>query len=190
MLADESVCIGPPAAGESYLNIPMIMSALEITEADGVHPGYGFLSENPRFAEIVEDAGITFIGPTSEQIRRMGDKSLARETMRAAGVPVVPGSEGVVETADDARRVAAEVGYPVIIKAKDGGGGKGMRVAQNAEAIEAGFRMARAEAEAAFGSGAVYIERFVLTPRHVEIQVLGDGRRSSWRSRRPRRSTR
>jgi acetyl-CoA carboxylase biotin carboxylase subunit len=152
------------------------MSALEITEADGVHPGYGFLSENPRFAEIVEDAGITFIGPTPDQIRRMGDKALARDTMRAAGVPVVPGSEGIVESAEDARRVAAEVGYPVIIKAKDGGGGKGMRVAQGPDAIDTGFRMARAEAEAAFGSGAVYIERFVLHPRHVEIQVLGDGR--------------
>ena len=175
-LADESVCIGPPAASESYLNIPMIMSAVEVTGADAVHPGYGFLSENPRFAEIVEDAGVTFVGPTAEQIRRMGDKALARDTMRAAGVPVVPGSDGVVESADEARRVAAEVGYPVIIKAKDGGGGKGMRVAQNAEAIDAGYRMARAEAEAAFASGAVYIERFVVNPRHVEIQVLGDGR--------------
>jgi len=175
-LADESICIGPPAAADSYLNIPMIMSAAEVTHADAVHPGYGFLAENVRFAEIVEDSGITFIGPTPEQIRTMGDKSVAKQTMQAAGVPVVPGSDGVVESTDAARAVASRLGYPIMIKAKDGGGGKGMRVATDEASLEAGLAMAQAEATAAFGSGAVYLERYVPNPRHVEIQLLGDGK--------------
>jgi acetyl-CoA carboxylase biotin carboxylase subunit len=175
-IADEAICIGPPAASESYLNVPMIMSALEVSGADAVHPGYGFLAENARFAEIAEDHGITFVGPTPDQIRRMGDKAVARSAMREAGVPIVPGSEGIIDTADEARSVAAEIGFPVIIKAKDGGGGKGMRVVQDPAGIETAFAMARAEAEAAFGSGAVYLERFIQNPRHVEIQLLGDGR--------------
>ncbi len=174
-LADDAICIGPHPASESYLNIPMIMSAIEVSEADAVHPGYGFLAENVRFAEICEDSGITFIGPTAEQIRRMGDKAVARDTMKAAGVPIVPGSDGVVADVATARKVAAEIGYPVMIKAKDGGGGKGMRIATGEDVLEARFDMARTEAEAAFGSGAVYLERFVTRPRHVEIQVLGDG---------------
>jgi len=175
-MADEAICIGPPAAAESYLNVPMIMSALEVSGADAVHPGYGFLAENARFAEITEDHGITFIGPTPDQIRQMGDKAVARDAMKAAGVPIVPGSEGIIDTVDEARTVAGEVGYPVMIKAKDGGGGKGMRVVHDPDGIEKAFNMARAEAEAAFGSGAVYIERFIQNPRHVEIQLLGDGR--------------
>jgi acetyl-CoA carboxylase biotin carboxylase subunit len=174
-LADEAVCIGPPAASESYLNVPMIMSAAEVSGADAVHPGYGFLAENPRFASICEDAGLTFIGPTPAQIEKMGDKALARETMRAAGVPIVPGSDGVVPDADAAIKVAERIGYPVMIKAKDGGGGKGMRAASDRESLVSGLRMAQAEAEAAFGSRAVYIEKYVERPRHVEIQVLGDG---------------
>ena len=175
-LADEAVCIGPPASAESYLNVPMIMSAIEVTGADAVHPGYGFLAENARFAEICEDSGFTFIGPTADQIRRMGDKAVAREAMKEAGVPIVSGSDGVVPDEAEAARVAAEIGYPVMIKAKDGGGGKGMRVAHDEDSLYTGLRMAKAEAEAAFGSGAVYVERFVAHPRHVEIQLLGDGR--------------
>jgi acetyl-CoA carboxylase biotin carboxylase subunit len=175
-LADEAICIGPPAASESYLNIPMIMSAVEVSGAEAVHPGYGFLAENVRFAEIVEDSGITFIGPTPEQIRMMGDKAVARQTMKAAGVPIVPGSEGVVDTIEEARSIASSLGYPVMIKAKDGGGGKGMRVASDDATLESGFTMAHAEAMAAFGSGALYLERFVSKPRHVEIQILGDGK--------------
>ncbi len=174
-LADESVCIGPAPTHESYLNVPMIMSAAEQLGADAIHPGYGFLSENARFAEICEDSGITFIGPTPEQIRRMGDKALARETMKTAGVPVVPGSEGVLGSVDEASALADRIGYPVILKAKDGGGGKGMRVATDRASVVNGYQMAKAEAEAAFGSGALYLEKYLVNPRHVEIQILGDG---------------
>ncbi len=172
--ADEVVCIGPPAGAESYLNIPRIISAAQITNADAIHPGYGFLAENARFAEICEESGLTFIGPRPEHISRMGDKSAAKETMRAAGVPVVPGSEGAVEELDDVRKIALDVGYPILIKASAGGGGKGMRVVQDEDGLERGFNGARNEAMAAFGDGTVYIEKFVEEPRHVEIQVMCD----------------
>ena len=172
--SDEDVCIGPPAGRESYLNIPRIIAAAEITGADAIHPGYGFLAENAEFAEICERSGLVFIGPTADQIRRMGDKAEARRAMIEAGVPVVPGSEGAIETAEDARAEADRIGYPVIIKAAAGGGGKGMRVAESPELIEKTFAMARNEAAAAFNDARVYMERFIDRPRHVEIQILGD----------------
>jgi acetyl-CoA carboxylase biotin carboxylase subunit len=172
--SDEDVCIGPPAGRESYLNIPRIIAAAEITGADAIHPGYGFLAENAEFAEICERSGLVFIGPTADQIRRMGDKAEARRAMIEAGVPVVPGSEGAIETAEDARAEAGRIGYPVIIKAAAGGGGKGMRVAESPELIEKTFAMARNEAAAAFNDARVYMERFIDRPRHVEIQILGD----------------
>ena len=173
-LADETVCIGPPNANESYLNIPAIISAAEISGADAIHPGYGFLSENARFAAIVEEHGVCFIGPTPEHIRTMGDKVLAKDTMRKLGVPVVPGSEGVVSDLDAARKIAADIGYPVLIKASAGGGGRGMKVAQNSSDIDQAFLTARAEARSAFGDDSVYLEIFVATPRHIEVQILGD----------------
>ncbi|MBJ3774801.1 acetyl-CoA carboxylase biotin carboxylase subunit [Acuticoccus mangrovi] len=175
-LADESVCIGPPAAAESYLNIPAIVAACEITGADAVHPGYGFLSENARFAEILEAHGIAFIGPTAEQIRTMGDKIEAKRTAAALGLPVVPGSAGEIRSEEELKRIAAEVGYPVLIKASAGGGGRGMTVAQGPDDVVQAAARARAEAKAAFGNDAVYLERYLATPRHIEIQVLGDGR--------------
>ena len=173
-LADEAVCIGPAPASASYLHIPRIISAAEVTASDAIHPGYGFLSENAHFAEICETCKIRFIGPTSEMIRRMGDKAEARRTMVAAGVPVTPGSEGIVRSVDEAMAVARDLGYPVIIKAAAGGGGKGMRVALDEASLQNGIRTAQAEAEANFGSGDVYIERYVVKPRHIEVQVLGD----------------
>jgi len=173
-LADEAVCIGPPLSSQSYLHIPRIISAAEVTAADAIHPGYGFLSENAHFAEICESCNITFIGPTSEQIRTMGDKAVARKTAVEAGVPVTPGSPGVLHSADEAVAVATSLGYPVIIKAAAGGGGKGMRVAWDEAALRNGVLTAKAEAEANFGSGQVYLERYVDKPRHVEIQVIGD----------------
>ena len=173
--ADEVVCIGPPPGAESYLNIPRIISAAQITNADAIHPGYGFLAENSRFAEICAESGLTFIGPTPEQISRMGDKSVAKETMREAGVPVVPGSEGAVDSLEEAQKIGEESGYPILIKASAGGGGKGMRVVPDASALERGFNAARNEAMAAFGDDTVYIEKFVEEPRHVEIQVMCDG---------------
>ena len=172
--SDEDICIGPPASRESYLNIPRIVAAAEITGAEAIHPGYGFLAENAEFAEICDRSGIVFIGPTADQIRRMGDKAEARRTMIEAGVPVVPGSPGAVEDVATARIEAERIGYPVIIKAAAGGGGKGMRVAPSADVLEKTFTMARNEAAAAFGDARVYLERFVQRPRHVEIQVLGD----------------
>ncbi len=172
--SDEDICIGPPASRESYLNIPRIVAAAEITGAEAIHPGYGFLAENAEFAEICDRSGIVFIGPTADQIRRMGDKAEARRSMIEAGVPVVPGSQGAVEDVEAARAEADRIGYPVIVKAAAGGGGKGMRVAESAEVIENTFTMARNEAAAAFNDGRVYIERFVQRPRHVEIQVMGD----------------
>jgi acetyl-CoA carboxylase biotin carboxylase subunit len=172
--SDEDVCIGPPASRESYLNIPRIIAAAEITGADAIHPGYGFLAENAEFAEICERSGLVFIGPSAEQIRRMGDKAEARRAMIEAGVPVVPGSDGAIESAEAARAEAERIGYPVIIKAAAGGGGKGMRVAESPELIEKTFAMARNEAAAAFNDARVYMERFIDRPRHVEIQVLGD----------------
>ena len=175
-LADESVCIGPPPASESYLNIPRLLAACEITGADAIHPGYGFLSENARFAEILEQHGITFIGPTSEHIRIMGDKIEAKETAKRLGIPVVPGSDGAVTTEADARSIAKRMGYPVLIKAAAGGGGRGMKVARSPEEIGQALSTARAEAKAAFGDDSVYIEKYLSKPRHIEVQVFGDGR--------------
>jgi acetyl-CoA carboxylase biotin carboxylase subunit len=172
--ADEAVCIGPGPSKESYLNIPRIIAAAEITNAEAIHPGYGFLSENAMFAEICESSGIKFIGPTPDAIEAMGDKALAKETMRKAGVPVIPGSDGVVETLEQAREIANEIGYPILLKAAAGGGGKGIRMVKNDEELENAWQTARAEAEAAFGNPAVYIEKFIEKPRHIEIQILAD----------------
>ena len=175
-MADEAVCIGPPPAQQSYLSIPAIISACEITGAQAIHPGYGFLSENANFVQILEDHDITFIGPTAEHIRIMGDKITAIETMKALGVPCVPGSEGAVPDLAAARRVAAEIGYPVIVKATAGGGGRGMKLALNEDEIDTAFQTARAEAKAAFGNDEVYIEKYLQRPRHIEIQIFGDGK--------------
>ena len=175
-LADESVCIGPPPARESYLNIPALIAACEITGADAVHPGYGFLSENARFAEVLSHHGITFIGPKAEHIRIMGDKIEAKKTARRLGIPCVPGSEGGVSTDEEAKRVAAGIGYPVLIKAAAGGGGRGMKVARTEDELGDALATARAEAAAAFGDDAVYLEKYLEKPRHIEIQVLGDGK--------------
>ena len=175
-MAYESVCIGPPVASESYLSFPAIISACEITGAQAIHPGYGFLSENARFVQIVEDHGLTFIGPSAEHIRVMGDKITAKDTMKALGVPCVPGSDGGVPTLEDAKRIGGEIGYPVIIKATAGGGGRGMKVAKTAADMEQAFMTARAEGKAAFGNDEVYIEKYLTTPRHIEIQVFGDGK--------------
>ena len=175
-MADESVCIGPPASPQSYLSFPAIISACEITGADAIHPGYGFLSENAEFVQIVEDHDITFIGPTAEHIRIMGDKITAKDTMKKLGVPCVPGSEGGVASLEEARRIGEEFGYPVIIKATAGGGGRGMKVAQNAGEMEKAFMTARAEGKSNFGNDEVYIEKYLTTPRHIEIQVFGDGK--------------
>jgi acetyl-CoA carboxylase biotin carboxylase subunit len=172
--ADEAVCIGPPPGPMSYMKIPQIISAAEITNADAIHPGYGFLAENARFAEICDDHNITFIGPDAEVIRKMGDKSVAKSTMQDAGVPVVPGSEGVVEDVKHARKLVDEIGLPVMIKASAGGGGRGMRLVREMENLENYFGMARAESQAAFDNPALYIEKFIEQPRHVEIQILGD----------------
>ncbi len=173
--ADEAVCIGPPPSSESYLRMDRIIAAAEVTGADAIHPGYGFLAENADFAAICADHDLIFIGPTPETIRKMGDKSVAKETMRAAGVPVVPGSDGEVEDVKEAARVADEFGYPVMIKASAGGGGRGMRMAIDEADLQKQFVAASTEAKAAFGNGMVYIEKFVEEPRHIEIQVVGDG---------------
>ena len=173
-LADESVCIGPPSAKDSYLNIPNLLSAASITGADAIHPGYGFLSENAGFAEKVEAHGMTFIGPSPAHIRMMGDKVAAKTAMASLGVPLVPGSEGVVEGLDEAREIAKKIGYPVLIKAVAGGGGRGMKVAENPDGIEEAWRVARAEARAGFGNDAVYIEKYLDSPRHIELQVMAD----------------
>jgi acetyl-CoA carboxylase biotin carboxylase subunit len=175
-MADESVCIGPPSGTESYLSIPAIIAACEVTGAQAIHPGYGFLSENANFVQIVEDHGLTFIGPTAEHIRVMGDKITAKDTMKDLGVPCVPGSDGGVPDLAAAKRIGEEIGYPVIIKATAGGGGRGMKVAQTAADMEEAFRTARAEGKAAFGNDEVYIEKYLTTPRHIEIQVFGDGK--------------
>ncbi|HUF89534.1 MAG TPA: acetyl-CoA carboxylase biotin carboxylase subunit [Gemmatimonadota bacterium] len=172
--ADEAVCVGPAPASQSYLNIPRLIAAAEITGADAVHPGYGFLAENAEFAQICGESNLVFIGPTPEQIRQMGDKSEARRLMAAAGVPVVPGTGGAIDDERKARAAAEEIGFPVLIKASAGGGGKGMRIARDAEEFARAFPQARREAEAAFGDGRVYIEKFLERPRHIEIQVLGD----------------
>jgi acetyl-CoA carboxylase biotin carboxylase subunit len=172
--ADEDVCIGPPSATESYLNIPRIIAAAEVTGAEAIHPGYGFLAENAEFSEICARSGITFIGPTPDQIRAMGDKATARRMMIAAGVPTVPGTPDVIDDLDDAMAAAEEIGYPIMIKASAGGGGKGMRIAENQQSFAKSFATAQAEARAAFGNPGVYLERCLIRPRHVEIQVFGD----------------
>ena len=175
-MADESVCVGPPSGLESYLSMPAILAACEISGAQAIHPGYGFLSENANFVQAVEDHGLKFIGPTAKHIRIMGDKITAKDTMKELGVPCVPGSEGGVDSLNDAHGVAADIGYPVIIKATAGGGGRGMKVARTAKELESAFLTARAEGKAAFGNDEVYIEKYLTTPRHIEIQVFGDGK--------------
>lgn len=172
--ADEDVCIGPPSPAESYLNIPSIISAAEVTGAEAIHPGYGFLAENAEFSEICESADIVFVGPTPSQIRAMGDKATARRTMMEVGVPVVPGSEGIVEDPDEALEIARDIGFPVMIKATAGGGGKGMRIAEDEGSFHRFLQAAQNEAQAAFGDSKVYLERFVARPRHIEFQVFGD----------------
>lgn len=172
--ADEDVCIGPPSGNNSYMNIPRIISAAEVTNADAIHPGYGFLAENPELAEVCESCGIKFIGPPAEGMKKMGDKVLAKNTMRDAGVPVLPGSDGPVEDHKAALRVGRELGYPVIIKAVLGGGGRGMRIAHSDKQIESLYQTARSEAQSAFGDGRVYIEKFLKNPRHIEFQLLAD----------------
>jgi acetyl-CoA carboxylase biotin carboxylase subunit len=173
--SDEDICIGPAPALQSYLNIPRIISAAEITGADAIHPGYGFLAENAEFAEICERSHLTFIGPTADHIRQMGDKAVARSSMMAAGVPVVPGSDGPIDDEDEALEEAKRIGFPVIVKAASGGGGKGMRVAFGADEFRKAYSMARNEAGAAFKDSTVYLEKFLERPRHVELQILGDG---------------
>jgi acetyl-CoA carboxylase biotin carboxylase subunit len=173
-LADESVCIGPAPAAKSYLHIPSIITAAEITGAQAIHPGYGFLSENARFAEIVEKHGLVFIGPKPEHIKLMGDKISAKQAVAAAGIPVVPGSDGGVTSDDEAKRIAKRIGYPVLVKAAAGGGGRGMKVARTAEDLSEALSTARAEARAAFGDDAVYLEKYLGAPRHIEIQVIAD----------------
>ncbi len=172
--ADEAVCIGAPVSKESYLNIPRILSAAQITNADAIHPGYGFLAENAEFAEICIDSRINFVGPLPDMITSMGNKSFAKDTMRAAGVPVVPGSDGVVENLDEAKALAMKIGFPIMIKASAGGGGKGMRIVREESEIESAYVTAKAEAASSFGNDDVYIEKFVDKPRHIEIQLLGD----------------
>jgi len=172
--ADEAVCIGPAPSSESYLNIPHIIAAAEITNADAIHPGYGFLAENAKFAKICYDHGIKFIGPTPEMINRMGDKATARETMIKAGVPVIPGSEGILQSYEEAERVADEIGYPVMLKATAGGGGKGMRAVFDKKELKKAWETARQEAKAAFGNDGMYMEKLILEPRHIEIQIIGD----------------
>src|SRR6478752_6810706 len=172
--ADEAVCIGKPQSSDSYLNIPHLMAAAEITNADAIHPGYGFLAENARFAEICGEHNIKFIGPTPDQIRGMGDKITAKETMIKAGVPVVPGGEGLLESVEQAKSLAKDIGYPVILKATAGGGGKGMRVVWEEAEVERNYTMAKTEAAAAFKNDGIYMEKFVEEPRHIEIQIAGD----------------
>jgi acetyl-CoA carboxylase biotin carboxylase subunit len=173
-LADEAVCIGPPQPAQSYLHIARLISAAEVTGADAIHPGYGFLSENAHFAEVCASCGFTFIGPTPEMIRKMGDKAEARKTMKEAGLPVVPGSEGLLSNVDEAQRLALEIGYPVIMKAAAGGGGRGMRVAHDEKQLRAGFGIAQAEAGAAFANPSLYLEKYIARPRHIEFQLFGD----------------
>ncbi len=174
-LADEAVCIGPPPSNESYLNPVRIIAAAEITGADAIHPGYGFLAENADFAEMCESSNLIFIGPPARVIRDMGNKSRAKELMKKAGVPVVPGSEGIVESLEQGMQIAKEIGYPIILKAVAGGGGRGMRIIRSEDEFESNFQMAQAEARGAFGDPSMYIEKFIEQPRHIEIQVLADG---------------
>jgi len=174
LFADEAVCIGPANSQLSYLKIPALMAAAEVTGADAIHPGYGFLAENAEFSEICEQSGIKFIGPSPDMINKMGDKAFAKETMKSVGVPVVPGSEGIVNDIDEAKKIAKEIGYPVMLKATAGGGGKGMRIVMDESEIESNFQMASTEAAAAFNNGDLYVEKFIENPHHVEIQVMGD----------------
>ena len=173
-LADEAICIGPPPSNESYLRADRILSAAEIADVDAIHPGYGFLSENADFAEQCESCNITFIGPKSETIRKMGDKAKARETMEKAKVPIIPGSEGAISNETQALKVAQKIGFPVIIKAVSGGGGRGMRIAHNAVSFTKEFQSARLEAEKAFGDGSLYVEKYLENPRHIEFQIMAD----------------
>ena len=175
-MADESICIGPPNAGDSYLSIPNIIAACEVTGADAVHPGYGFLSENPKFAQILSDHKITYIGPSAQHIKLMGDKITAKKTMEDLGVPCVPGSNGIINNLSEANDVAAKIGYPLIVKASAGGGGKGMKLVLNHSDLEGAFKSAKKEAKAAFGNDDVYIEKYLLEPKHIEIQIIGDGK--------------
>ncbi len=175
-LADEAICIGPPSAKDSYLNVPAIISAAEISGADAIHPGYGFLSENARFAEIIEEHKLIFVGPKPEHIRTMGDKVMAKKTAGALGLPLVPGSDGAIDDVEEAKRIAREVGYPVIIKAASGGGGRGMKVVSTEEELETQMQQAGTEAKAAFGDATVYLEKYLGNPRHIEFQVFGDGK--------------
>ncbi|MEQ8440431.1 MAG: acetyl-CoA carboxylase biotin carboxylase subunit [Alphaproteobacteria bacterium] len=175
-LADEAICIGPPAPKDSYLNIPAILTAATLTRADAIHPGVGFLSENARFAEMVEDHGMAFIGPTPDHIRTMGDKVAAKDAAKRFGIPVVPGSDGSVDTEEEALKLAKEIGFPLIIKAASGGGGRGMKVANKLEEVVQAWGICRTEAKAAFGDDTVYMERYLGKPRHIEVQVLGDGK--------------
>ncbi len=172
--ADEAVCIGPPESSKSYLNIPQILAAVEVTGAEAIHPGYGFLAENAKFAKLCQEAGIKFIGPKPEHIEKMGDKATARETMKAAGVPIIPGSDGIIEDMEDARKLAREIGYPVMIKATAGGGGKGMRLVWKDEDFDDNWSFAKNEAQAAFGNSGLYIEKYIEEPHHIEIQIAGD----------------
>jgi acetyl-CoA carboxylase biotin carboxylase subunit len=172
--ADEAVCIGPPASSESYLSIPRIMAAVEITNADAIHPGYGFLAENANFAEVCTEYGIKFIGPTPDQIRKMGDKITAKETMIKAGVPVVPGSDGLLKDVKEGLKIAEDIGYPIMLKATAGGGGKGMRIVWSADEFEKAWDVARKEAKASFGNDGIYMEKYLEEPRHIEIQIAGD----------------
>jgi len=174
-LADESVCIGPPMPAQSYNHIARLIAAAEVTGADAIHPGYGFLSENAHFVEVSESCGFTFIGPSPEMIRRMGDKAEAKRTMKAAGLPMVPGSDGILTDIEEAVGIAREIGFPVIVKASAGGGGRGMRIAWDEKTLRLGFGIAQAEAGAAFNNNAVYLEKYITKPRHIEIQLFGDG---------------
>jgi len=172
--SDENVCIGPPASAESYLNISRIISAAELANVDAIHPGYGFLAENADFADVCQECGITFIGPSADMIRQMGNKSFARQTMSKAGVPIVPGCDGILKNVEEGLVVAQEIGYPVIVEASAGGGGRGMRIAAGEESLRRGFELAQSEAAGAFGNSDVYLEKFLERPRHVEFQILGD----------------
>ena len=173
-MADQAVCIGPAASAQSYLLIPQIISVAEICNVDAIHPGYGFLAEDAHFAEVCGKCGITFIGPKPDQMRAMGDKATARDTMKKAGVPITPGSEGIIETEEEALEIARKIKYPVIVKASAGGGGRGMRIARDDASLIQGYHSAKMEAEKAFGNGAVYIERFIENPKHIEVQILAD----------------
>ena len=175
-MADESVCIGPPKAGDSYLSIPNIIAACEISGADAVHPGYGFLSENPKFAQVLSDHEITYVGPSSKHIELMGDKVTAKKTMQELGVPCVPGSDGVIKNLKEAKEIALKIGFPLIVKASAGGGGRGMKLVLNSNSLESAFKSAKKEADAAFGNDDVYIERYLTNPKHIEIQIIGDGK--------------